>query len=61
MNWIKKLVGEMKVHNITIQNLADQIGCSRKWVSLVLNGHRTSKDAKEKFTRALNEIIKSKN
>ena len=55
--WIGSLVGKMHRHKITKSMLADHLGISREYVSMVLNGHREPSDAEERFTRAVDEII----
>lgn len=56
-NWTGALVGLMHVHKISKKQLADHIGVTREYVSLVLNGHREPKGAEEQFKTAVNEII----
>ena len=56
-NWTGDLVGLMHVHKISKKQLADHIGVTREYVSLVLNGHREPKGAEEQFKAAVNEII----
>lgn len=56
-NWTGDLVGLMHVHKISKKQLADHIGVTRGYVSLVLNGHREPKGAEEQFKTAVNEII----
>ena len=56
-NWTGDLVGLMHVHKISKKQLADHIGVTREYVSLVLNGHREPKGAEEQFKTAVNEII----
>ena len=57
INWTGDLVGLMHVHKISKKQLADHIGVTREYVSLVLNGHREPKGAEEQFKTAVNEII----
>lgn len=56
-NWTGDLVGLMHVHKISKKQLADHIGVTREYVSLVLNGHREPAGAEEKFKTAVDEII----
>lgn len=48
----------MHDHKITGGQLADELGVSREYVSMVLNGHRSPGGAEERFTEALKSIIK---
>lgn len=55
--WIADLVGQMHKWKISKSRLADHMGLTREYVSMVLNGHREPADAEERFNTALNEII----
>ena len=57
--WIADLVGQMHKYRISMKQLADYMGLSREYVSMVLNGHREPSGAKEKFCAAVAEIIAS--
>lgn len=57
-NWTGNLVGMMHDHKITKTMLAEELGFTREYVSMVLNGHRTPPDAKERFTEAVKALIK---
>ena len=37
--WTGELVGKMHNNRVSSQELAAKIGCSTKWLSMVLNGH----------------------
>lgn len=58
--WTGNLVGRMHNSRISNRELADKLGVSNKWVSMVLNGHRSPKDAEQRFNAALDELIKEK-
>ena len=55
--WTGDLVGQMHKHKITKGQLAEKMGLSREYVSMVLNGHRDPAGAEEKFRTALAELI----
>ena len=55
--WIGDLVGQMHKWKITMKQLADHLGVSREYVSMVLNGHREPAGAEAKFRAAVDEII----
>ena len=57
--WTGDLVGLMHNHKISIQMLADKLGVTNRYVSMVLNGHREPAGAEEKFRKAVEEIIAS--
>ncbi len=55
--WTGNLVGLMHNHKITNRMLAKELNCTDRWVSMVLNGHRSPPNAEETFTRAVNRLI----
>lgn len=57
--WTSDLVGKMHKYKISKGQLADHMGISREYVSMVLNGHREPTGAEEKFGKAVDEIIAS--
>ena len=56
--WTGEIVGKMHNNKVSKTRLAMQMGVSREYVSMVLNGHRAPVGAKEKFLKALEEIIR---
>ena len=58
--WTGELVGKMHIYSVSYRELADRIGCSNKWLSMVINGHRSPKNAEQRFNAALDELIKEK-
>lgn len=55
--WTGDLVGQMHKHKISKSQLAEHMGLSREYVSMVLNGHRDPAGAEQKFRTALAELI----
>lgn len=55
--WTGDLVGLMHNHRITIQMLANKLGVTNRYVSMVLNGHREPAGAEDKFRKAVEELI----
>lgn len=55
--WTADLIGQMHVHGITAKQLAGAVGWHPKYLSAVLNGHRSPKRAEERLSRALNLMI----
>lgn len=51
------MVGLMHNHKITFQMLADKLGVTNRYVSMVLNGHRDPDDAEARFRAAVDELI----
>nr|DAJ15335.1 MAG TPA: Helix-turn-helix XRE-family like protein [Siphoviridae sp. ctqcj14] len=47
----------MHVHEITYDEVAAELGVSRPYVSMLLNGHRKPPDAKKRIEMAIDSII----
>lgn len=58
--WTGVLIGKMHNHDVTQQNLADELGISKGYVSQILTGYRNTPGAKEKFNDAYNRIISNR-
>lgn len=58
--WTGEIIGEMHLNHITSKELSAQLGYHPKYVSSILNGHRSPKKAEKTFKRALGELIKQK-
>ena len=57
--WTGELIGEMHNAQITRNELARELDCSKGYVCMVLNGQKSPKGGKERF-RAAFESIKAK-
>lgn len=55
--WIGDLVGQMHNNKISKTQLAEHMGVSREYVSMVINGHREPAGAETRFKTAVDEII----
>lgn len=58
--WTGDLVGLMHDNKISKTLLAEELGVTREYVSMVLNGHREPTGAEQKFREALDGIIERK-
>lgn len=58
--WIGDFVGKMHCNKITNTELALEMNVSREYLSMILNGRRTPKDAKERLNKALDNILESR-
>ena len=58
--WTGHLGGKMHINSITNIDLADKLGYEKGYVSMVLNGKKTPKGARERFEAAVEEIIKER-
>ena len=59
--WTGDLVGKLHNYGFTKEQLAEKAGWHPKYLSAVLNGHRTPKGAEQTLNQALDELIGSKN
>lgn len=55
--WTGDLVGLMHTNKISFQALADELGVTNRYVSMVLNGHREPLGAEDKFRAAVHKLI----
>lgn len=55
--WTGDVVGQMHLYRITKRELADGLGVTPEYVSMVLNGHREPSGAEERFRGALAQLI----
>lgn len=51
--WTGELLCEMHLNGITAKRLSEEIGWHPKYLSAVLNGHRTPKNAERNVRNAL--------
>lgn len=58
--WTCEILSKMHLYNITAKELSEKLGYNPCYVSMVMNGHRNPKQAKEKFSAALDELIQEK-
>jgi predicted urease superfamily metal-dependent hydrolase len=54
--WTGDVVGELHLANISMEQLADEVGWHPKYLSAVMNGHRKPKDAEQKVRDALDRL-----
>lgn len=59
-NWIAKAVGLMHINKITQIDIARHLGVTNDYISMILNGKKTPKDAEKRIIGAIEEIIKHK-
>lgn len=58
--WTGNIVGKMHIHNISCKDLAEEMGVSRSYVSMILNGRRFPLDGRERMAAALDALIERK-
>lgn len=54
--WTGEIIGEMHIKGITAKQLATEVGWHEKYLSVVLNGHRTPKGAEATLRAALERL-----
>lgn len=55
--WICDLVGKMHKWKISKKMLAEHLGVTPEYVSMILNGHREPAGAEKKFRAAVDALI----
>ena len=55
--WTGLAVGRMHVNCITLEDLGHEMGCTRSYVSMLLNSVRKPPNAKERVNAAIDNII----
>ena len=58
--WCGDLVGKMFRNKVTRQDLADELGVTKQYISMLLNGERTTEGARERLEKAYNAILERK-
>ena len=58
--WTGTLVGKMHNERVRIEDIAVQLGVSKAYVSMILNGKRTPAGAKERLNGAFAEILEAR-
>lgn len=58
--WTGELIGKMHNNCVTFDDLAQKLGLTKGYVSMILHCKRTPANAKERFETALEEIIKER-
>lgn len=55
--WTGECVGKMHTNRISITQLAQELGVTREYLSMLLNGRRSPAGAEQRVTEALNRLI----
>jgi DNA transposition AAA+ family ATPase len=59
--WTGRIVGLLHTHRITQTLLAKEMGVTAQYVSMVLNGKKTSKGIEDRMESAIYAIVERKN
>ena len=57
--WIGDFVGKMHLNRVTITQVAREMGVTREYLSMILNGHREPNGIEERMNEALNNLIQN--
>lgn len=55
--WTGHLIGQMHNEKITYQMVADELGITKAYVGMILNGKRTPKNGKQRIEDAVKAIL----
>ena len=58
--WTGEIVKQMHLHNITAKDVAEELGVTCAYVSMVLHSKRNPKGAQERMEAALAAVIERK-
>ena len=58
--WTGRLIGHMHNNKVTMTELATHLGWTKGYCSMILNGLRKPRGAREQMEAAVEEIIKQK-
>lgn len=56
--WTGRLIGRMHNERITYEQLANEMGVNKAYISMILNGKRKPPNIQKRMETALEEIIK---
>ena len=59
--WTGHLIGEMHNKRITYDDLAAEMGVTKPYISMILNGRRNPAGIQEKMTQAVEQISQKRN
>ena len=59
--WTADVVGKMHLLRISKRQIAEQMGVTPEYVSMVLNGHREPEGAELRFEEALDRLVEKRN
>ena len=58
--WTGKLVGDMHLNRVTRQDIADELGVTKAYISYILNGTQSPKDGKQRVINAYQRILEKR-
>ena len=58
--WTGRLVGRMHNERITYEDLANEMGVTKAYISMILNGTRKPDGARERMEAAVSKILEQR-
>ncbi len=58
--WIAEAVGKMHINKVQQRDVAKKLGVTEEYLSMILNGKRTPKNAESQIMGAIDELISLK-
>ncbi len=58
--WIGDFVGRMHRHKVTITQIGREMGVTREYLSMILNGHREPSGIEKRLNEALDIVIEKR-
>nr|DAR05069.1 MAG TPA: antitoxin [Caudoviricetes sp.] len=58
--WTGDLIGKMHNSKVTYDEVAAELGCTKTYVSMILNGRRKPPDARKRLESAVSAVIQRK-
>lgn len=55
--WTGELVGRMHNARVTLDDMAEEMGCNKSYVSMILNGTRSPAGAQKRLEEAFDAIL----
>lgn len=55
--WTGKLVGKMHIERVTCDDLATELGVTRPYISMILNGHRKPDGIQDRMEAAFESVV----
>lgn len=58
--WTGVLIGKMHNANVTLDDLATELGMTKGYISMILNGRRKPPEAKQRLQAAFESILQKR-
>lgn len=58
--WTGELIAKMHISGVTRQDLADELQCTKAYVTMILNGFRNPDNAKERLNSAFEAVLQKR-